>query len=47
MFAGHETSANTLALALAGLAAHPEVQERFRAEILENSIDGQMPVSTH
>ncbi|KAK0505319.1 cytochrome P450 [Armillaria luteobubalina] len=35
MFAGHETTANTLAWTLLELARHPEVQNRLRAEIRE------------
>jgi hypothetical protein len=44
LFAGHETSANTLAIALAALAVHPDAQERFRAEVYEHSTNERMPV---
>ncbi|KAG7439454.1 cytochrome P450 [Guyanagaster necrorhizus] len=33
MFAGHETTANTLSWTLLELSRHPEVQDRLRAEI--------------
>jgi cytochrome P450 len=33
MFAGHETTANTLCWTLLELARHPEVQSRLRTEI--------------
>ncbi len=35
MFAGHETTANTLTWTFLELARHPEVQSRLRAEIRE------------
>ncbi|KAK0496994.1 cytochrome P450 [Armillaria luteobubalina] len=35
MFAGHETTANTLSWTFLELARHPEVQDRLRAEIRE------------
>lgn len=44
LFAGHETSANTLALALAALAVYPDVQKQFREQVLEYSNHGEMPV---
>ncbi|KIM30549.1 hypothetical protein M408DRAFT_287431 [Serendipita vermifera MAFF 305830] len=43
LFAGHETSANTLALALAFIAMYPEVQERFLAQIRQCVSPGQLP----
>ncbi|KIM22948.1 hypothetical protein M408DRAFT_332624 [Serendipita vermifera MAFF 305830] len=43
LFAGHETSAHTLAFALAHLAFYPEVQERFLSQIRENIPSGQLP----
>lgn len=33
MFAGHDTTANTLNWTLLELARHPEMQQRLRAEI--------------
>lgn len=35
MFAGHETTANTLSFSLLELARHPDIQTRLRAEIKE------------
>ena len=45
LFAGHETSANTLSFALAFLALYPEVQERFLTQIRQFVGPGQLPVS--
>jgi len=35
MFAGHESTANTIGWSLLELAKHPEVQSRLRTEIRE------------
>jgi cytochrome P450 len=44
IFAGHETTASTLAFSLGLLALYPEIQDRFLAQTMKIVAPGQYPV---